>query len=343
MINPLTIKKFLFSSEIKKLILGYQDGIVRIYGLPSHENDIDPLQPTSHEFQVMNTLETKGGPIQSQLIHDTTRLNGVDIVVADSRGLVTLFSNGQILKRKQVSVHAIHHMVIEDGSNGTLAIVTADAVGNISAFAPYVELWSLRLADLPQLKAGGLCPKVLSLLSTQLTSIYGLTVNYIMATDNCGQLYLIQNGKVVLVTRTPQNITAMCSGHFVDPEEIETNDADGDVQSALGTQIALGSDSGAIYIMSNFQVYTTEFANINYPIRQMKTLKAGDSQGTDSILCGGHFNALSVLRNGAEIAQKTMPDWVTSIVTEDIDDDGTEEVIVSCLNDEVFGLKLGFT
>ena len=52
----------------------------------------------------------------------------------------------------------------------------------------------------------------------------------------------------------------MCSGHFVDPEEIETNDADGDVQSALGTQIALGSDSGAIYIMSNFQVQLLVFS-----------------------------------------------------------------------------------
>ena len=130
----------------------------------------------------------------------------------------------------------------------------------------------------------------------------------------------------------------MCPGRFIDPVEMETNESDGDVLSALECQVALGSDSGAIYMMSNFQVvyncwlsgvyivkipihieacihvikdfylytrflsklqvYPTEFANINYPIRKMTTLKAADSQNTDTILCAGHFNALSVLRDG---------------------------------------------
>lgn len=46
----------------------------------------------------------------------------------------------------------------------------------------------------------------------------------------------------------------MCSGTFVDPEEIETNETDGDPTAALKTQAALGTESGAIYIMANFEV-----------------------------------------------------------------------------------------
>lgn len=42
----------------------------------------------------------------------------------------------------------------------------------------------------------------------------------------------------------------MCSGKFVDEESIE----DGENNPSFDSQIALGSDTGAIYIYTNFQV-----------------------------------------------------------------------------------------
>ncbi len=47
----------------------------------------------------------------------------------------------------------------------------------------------------------------------------------------------------------------MCAGRFVNPEDIEG----GEAGSTSSTQVALGSDSGAIYILNNLEVHTYEF------------------------------------------------------------------------------------
>ena len=63
-------------------------------------------------MQCLLTLESKGGPIQAVALHDVTRLGNKDVVVTDSRGMVTVFSNEQILTRRAVSQHC--HSVSAD-------------------------------------------------------------------------------------------------------------------------------------------------------------------------------------------------------------------------------------
>ena len=63
------------------------------------------------------SLETKGGPIQTLAVHDVTRLSASDLIVADSRGRVTVFCNDQILCRKAVSEHCIECLqILQDPS-----------------------------------------------------------------------------------------------------------------------------------------------------------------------------------------------------------------------------------
>lgn len=63
--------------------------------------------------QLKASFETKAGPIQTVLVHDVTKLNSDDLVVGDSRGIVTVFSKGQILVRKVASEYCIHCLQAE--------------------------------------------------------------------------------------------------------------------------------------------------------------------------------------------------------------------------------------
>lgn len=49
----------------------------------------------------------------------------------------------------------------------------------------------------------------------------------------------------------------MCAGKFIDPDEIETGSGNSGAKSqnpACEIQVALGTNTGAIYIMTNFEV-----------------------------------------------------------------------------------------
>ena len=61
----------------------------------------------------MFTLESKGGPVQCMAVDDVTRLHSKDVVVADSKGMVTIFHKRQILRRKAVSDDAIHCIAVQ--------------------------------------------------------------------------------------------------------------------------------------------------------------------------------------------------------------------------------------
>ena len=64
-------------------------------------------------LQCIASYETKGGPIQTVRVDDVTKLSASDLVVADSRGIVTIFCNEQILTRKVVSEHCIHCLQVD--------------------------------------------------------------------------------------------------------------------------------------------------------------------------------------------------------------------------------------
>ena len=55
---------------------------------------------SSYLLQPVRTLETKCGPGTHVLLKDITRLSPCDMLVADTRGAVVLFCDGQILVRR---------------------------------------------------------------------------------------------------------------------------------------------------------------------------------------------------------------------------------------------------
>ena len=121
----------------------------------------------------------------------------------------------------------------------------------------------------------------------------------------------------------------MTSGKFIDERHLENIISDGGI-SCKTTQIVLGSETGALYLVTNFevssndrtvfeivgkdiiylwamplnikmyvlQVYQDEIANLQLPLTKLETLPSVDPKKSDSLLCVGNFNALAVIRDG---------------------------------------------
>lgn len=53
--------------------------------------------------QELIKLETKGGPVQTLCLHNVTKFGSVDLIVGDSKGMLTFFGNKQILYKMAIS------------------------------------------------------------------------------------------------------------------------------------------------------------------------------------------------------------------------------------------------
>lgn len=65
-------------------------------------------------IQPWKCLESKGGPIQSLTLHDVTKFGSIDVISGDSRGTMTILSNGQILDRRHLSDHSINSLQVDE-------------------------------------------------------------------------------------------------------------------------------------------------------------------------------------------------------------------------------------
>jgi len=320
-----------FNYKEKCLVAGCEDGVVRIYDIPDSCGKFSQVR----SLKIRTSLETKGGPIQQLKLHDVTRFSSIDVVSADSRGVVTVFNKEQILRREAIAEDCIQCMQIEHDALGNIAIVCSDSAGHICAFNPYSQLWRIRLSDMHLLKGVSTLPQVNCLLAVNLSNSHGHQTNYIIASDNCQHVYILHQGAVVMDTKMPTNITSMTSGFFIRGSDLEG----GQASLSTHTQVALGGEQGAIYILSHFQVFLEAFANINQPLTQLKTLRSRDGQ-TDSLLCAGQFNALLVIDGGKEVARHHTSSWITSMTTHDISGDGTVTTIIATRDNNVEALKI---
>lgn len=322
-----------FHQKSLHLIVGCEDGVVRIYEIPN---------TTPGQLKLISSLETKGGPIQCMVIHDVTKFYSNDIVVGDSQGTLTVFCNEQILNRRSLSNHSIDCLLIEQDGTGLVSMVTSDSDGSVCAVRPYSDLWRLRFRDSSNSEIQRNLSSnnsVQALLSCEFINSGGHVTNYILASDSCCNLHFLQQGSLVLTLRTPTVITAMSRGFFVSLEDDqEFSVTNGNKVMKRPSQVALGGQNGVIYILSNYQVYTDEYSNVHLPITQLYTLPTDLEK--DVLLCGGHFDALCAIHDGKELCRHKTPDWIASITTADIDNDGQDEVVIGCLDNSIQALKL---
>ncbi|XP_077864162.1 uncharacterized protein LOC100373710 [Saccoglossus kowalevskii] len=323
------------------IVVGCEDGGIRVYDLPSnsdHHND---------KLKLKSILETKGGPIQSILLHDVTKFGSTDLLVGHSGGMVTVFCNEQIFSRCSITENSVDNLEIDHDATGNLSIVVGDSGGCINAFLPYRPLWRLRLRDhlsIPQSISKSAV--VTCLLATNLTNPSGHISNYILACDDNKQLHVIQQGSILLTLHTQSVVTSMCCGQFLPESEAATTPGDKSSPSTTtssqlaSTQIALGGQDGSIYIMSSFQIYSVEYGSVHLPLMQIMSIPSRETVEMDYLLCVGYFNSVMLYHAGKLITKYITSDWVNSMATADVDNDGETEVIISCLDNSIHFLKV---
>lgn len=91
-------------------------------------------------------LETKGGSIQSILLHDLTGFGALDLAVGDCDGIVTLFSRQQILSKRDLG-SAITDLNIYSDLAGGCEIIAGDINGSLTSFQQHDALWKINISE----------------------------------------------------------------------------------------------------------------------------------------------------------------------------------------------------
>ncbi|BFZ07315.1 hypothetical protein BsWGS_10354 [Bradybaena similaris] len=316
----------LFRPKELSLIVGCEDGLVRIYDVSAKCLDVNS----------QSVLETKSGPIQCLRVHDITKFYHNDLIVGDSCGMLTVFCNRQILSRQSLSSDSIICVTVVEDNGGSPVIVCSNDSGVITWVQLTTELWRINLNSLSNKNPSHLV-KVSCLQTVQMTDSTGNRRQYLLAADNSNRIHVICNGAIISSLMTPSSITAMTQGRFIPSTKLSLPPG---VSSASDSeQVALGACNGAVYILHNFHVTLDEFVNAKCSVTNMCTVPQTDSS-TDVLLCAGYFSALHLYKDGQLLMQYPTSDWVSSIAVADIDGDGTQEVVIGCKDNTVVALKL---
>ncbi|KAK0052301.1 hypothetical protein Bpfe_018384 [Biomphalaria pfeifferi] len=316
----------IFRASGWSLILGCEDGLVRIHDLSAKHLDNKPK----------TVLETKSGPIQALTVYDVTRFYHNDLIVCDSCGMLTVFCNKQILSRQSLSSDSLICCTVVEENGGSPVIVCSNDSGVITGVQPTEELWRINLNSLSNKNPSTLV-RISCMLVVYLTDSTGNRKQYLLAADNAKRIHVISNGTIVNSLVAPVNITAMCQGRFIPSNKLSL--ASSPTLSTDGEQVALGSSSGSVYILHNFNITLDDYVNTKSPITSLCTLPQSD-HSTDLLLCAGHFSSLHLYRDGQLFYEYLTSDWVNNIATADIDDDGVLEVIIGCMDKTVVALKV---
>ncbi|XP_046347543.1 uncharacterized protein LOC124128215 [Haliotis rufescens] len=328
----------LFRQNGMAVVTGGEDAIVRCYNL-TPSGSLASLVP-----QI--TLETKSGPIQTMVIHDMTKFYNNDLIVGDSLGALTVICNQQILSRQSVSPSSISTLQVYHDTAGTSSVIMCNDSGLVSAVLPSSEQWRVDLNSTAGVPVSSVSPlAVTSLLTAELVDQQGRECNYVLVADNACHIFILNQGVVIMVLTAPAPVTAMCEGRFVAVDKLDLSPPGKDalptpaVTSKHCHQVALGTQTGAIYLLHNFTITVDEFANAQSQVTNIATLSRPDSD-TDMLLCCGQFNHLNTYHDGQLVAEFPTPDWINSLAVADIDNDGVAEAVVGCLDHSVHAIKI---
>jgi len=155
------------------------------------------------------------------------------------------------------------------------------------------------------------------MLSVRLQTSNGVPINYILVSDNCKNLFILQNGMVVYRLQVTSVVTAMTAGYFIAimPPPFSPSQSFGSprLQSpSRQSQVALGTEEGSIYVLSNFQLHP--YASVHLPITNLASLpNDGCPESIDFVMCAGHFNALVVFEGQELVHRLETKEWIHTV------------------------------
>jgi len=257
-----------------------EDGKVYVYEISS----FDKLKSSKENLplKLISEHETKGDALQAMVIHDVTKVHANDLITCDSRGLLTVFCNGQILSRLNLSNESLDCLQVSQEQDGSVTIVAGGDAGLVTGVHPSKELWRLNLLQTPSFGPVS-SASVTCIASFDLPSISScpdsVLATYVFVADSASRIHVLHMGQVVLATQTPSVVNAMTIGNFVTFDEGSRQSLNTSGHFPFGTtdkpdnvQIALGCDNGAIYIMDSFEIVRQPFAKGDYSIEKLLTV-----------------------------------------------------------------------
>ncbi|XP_057315677.1 uncharacterized protein LOC130656773 [Hydractinia symbiolongicarpus] len=307
-LNVLCCKKIFRDTEVS-LVTGSDNGTVQVHKAIKVNNVISGFEKNGRSY------ETKGGSIQTLLPQNVTKFSSEDVLVGDANGLFTIITNGQILNRRSLCGSRIAAVVVDVDSAGNTSIVVGSSDGTMVAVTPYDILWKCRLSEVLKQEERFSANSSISSMHVFRMQSASADTSYVIVADAEKRIHFFQNERLVTTLLVPSVVTSMCSGYFLNedcPNDSPSKSTASPLKGQRGydEQVALATRSGAVFILSNFNV--VPYTNLSYPITQIKSLPASGSDDVDALLCCGHFNKLCILQNRMCVSTFTTEDWIHS-------------------------------
>jgi len=274
-----------FDYKSSRILLGTTDGKIRIL----------------EGNQEIRTLESKGSAIFSMIVEDVTKLGAPDLIVGDAEGMITLFSNYEILSRMNLS-KCITALTVDDN-----AVISGDRGGHLLAFQPPSDLrWKQRLVDSNSIpnQNNGNNMSISCLLSTNMEDTFGLPIHVLLvASEASDHIHFYNQGTRIYSLPVPSKVRSLCIGYFVDI---------GEEKPSTKLQIAAGCDDGFIYVIEDYKLI--KYAKVGHPVVQLLPFHFGSRNDNlnrfDYIFCTGHFNSIKIFWKGKLLKEQKTIDWV---------------------------------
>ncbi|KAL9552715.1 hypothetical protein PS6_004336 [Mucor atramentarius] len=313
----------------------------------SEENDI-LIGTTAGRVLILNQtkpveglLETKGGSIQSILLHDLTGFGALDLAVGDCDGIVTLFSRQQILSKRDLG-SAITDLNIYSDLAGGCEIIAGDINGSLTSFQQHDALWKINISEESAKLAtlgvtGRKSPSIRCTLSTVLKDRFGMDMACLLVCDGWPLVHFIQNGERTFSVRSP----SLCAGHFLRSNDLRrfmVNDHNkkGTESHKLNyQQVLMAGKDGYVYIMIDFEIF--QWFRVGFCLEKIIRFRpsALDDNETDLIICTGHSNEVLIYQNGERISHIRTSDWPHAVTLGDINADGQDELVLGLLDQTI--------
>lgn len=182
------------------------------------------------------------------------------------------------------------------------------------------------------------------MLSVRLPTSSGAPANYLLVADNCKNLFILQNGMVVFKLQVTSVVTAMTPGYFIpiipqlfSPSQSFGSPRQQSVTSSRHPQVAIATEEGSIYILSNFQLQP--YASVQLPVTHLATFPGdGNPDGTDFLLCAGHFNALMVFQQQELVKKLDTKEWLHTVSCTNINNE--KQIILGMMDNTVMTYKV---
>ncbi|OAD08284.1 hypothetical protein MUCCIDRAFT_105242 [Mucor lusitanicus CBS 277.49] len=298
----------------------------------SEENDI-LIGTTAGRVLILNQtkpveglLETKGGSIQSILLHDLTGFGALDLAVGDCDGIVTLFSRQQILSKRDLG-SAITDLNIHSDLAGGCEIIAGDINGSLTSFQQHDALWKINIAEESAKLAtlgvtGRKSPSIRCTLSTILKDRFGLDMACLLDIINS---FAKRNS----------------FGNFLNSKDLrrfkvnDHNKKSTESHKLNHQQVLMAGKDGNVYIMIDFEIF--QWFKVGFCLEKIVRFRpsALDENETDMVICTGHSNEVLIYQNGEQICRIRTSDWPHAITLGDINADGQDELVLGLLDQTI--------